>query len=1096
MAEEIKIFEDIPTVTKSSNVNVLLESNIKFTPVDSLEINIKNLSKFCTLVTVNNPNIKPTSKIVKDNKAVMLKFATSIEVVNKSKTKYRIPADSDIAIIGIIKSYKNPKKSDFPITYSYSSNVILINDINFAKIAKEIQFYNSWSNSVNYTYSQVPNIYKNKTIIPKRKPITFANDIISKQFKKSKLLTTNSEFIYHESSIYNMQTDIDLAIVNKKYKLSDKIATLKNDYDINKNLNTSQHLTQLNTAQIKNIERLIGKSKKDMNKQELTLYTKKLKAKHTADGYKITPEDSIGFKMLARIRKFIKSGTRYKMDELLEEIKNTFGTLKTNIETPIPAKKSKSKIPILCPHYIEHLDLIKKHGPAYNNYFIISKNWAQETPIEFKYFCKVCGELVFIDDLEGFAEFSETSSNYNVNSVNENFAMVLKLILITFKYIKFNKPYNLRKIGFHMTKIILPEITKYQEVINSSQTYDIPTATELFKLYSYIYIYGIMTKYILENPKIMSWNVKIKGFKPGKVKTETEMLKLAYIVFLAIHNTVVSNLSEYITKDEIYIKIVEAYKQCLNVSSELTNEEMDIVNKSEAFTTITEDVIYQLLFIGYTIDNPTSKIKFEDYQKILGIQNLVQDYFRSETPYSKAYKIKHPKLQYVNEIISELNNSELPESKLFENKPATSVSTDIITKLSLAKYNFTPPGGASNINKNRSHTFSHIKFYRKSTLDTFSSINDYSYNVSPVININHFYGFYRFTCPKDRNSHEWILRSDSPFINHDKPCKKCGIMIKYFHSLDTKFYKKWLSNYKKQSAEYYSVGFINSSITYKPKKYKLKLSKETLKQWKITFAGIVEISSASKVNSKIWTNIGQFIGLHFKEVEIGKINPSYDFNKRHVHDKLRIADRLLGYITMIARHINYIINKSIVFGVLHISKYQNLIDKIDNKSQSKLAQCVNFKLFWEKYDYLKSFGESQIDNFVNYLLNQLGFMLLTLNKCNTPSSKKILNDMFHNIVKSIFNNEKMETKIEEHLLKIKEYADAEQMAMITSRADNSELFRLNEIQESLKLEAENAGLGDNPETDGINIDFDPFSAFIDNEVTTSNTGTEDEPDMD
>ena len=61
---------------------------------------------------------------------------------------------------------------------------------------------------------------------------------------------------------------------------------------------------------------------------------------------------------------------------------------------------------------------------------------------------------------------------------------------------------------------------------------------------------------------------------------------------------------------------------------------------------------------------------------------------------------------------------------------------------------------------------------------------------------------------------------------------------------------------------------------------------------------------------------------------------------------------------------------------------------------------------------------------------------------------------------------------------------------------NTESFRLNEIQESLRAEAESAGLGDDPNSGEVDTDFDPFGVFADNEITTSNTGAEDDPDMD
>lgn len=225
--------------------------------------------------------------------------------------------------------------------------------------------------------------------------------------------------------------------------------------------------------------------------------------------------------------------------------------------------------------------------------------------------------------------------------------------------------------------------------------------------------------------------------------------------------------------------------------------------------------------------------------------------------------------------------------------------------------------------------------------------------------IEAFYIYYEIRCPEG-NLHE---------INNLE-CKKCKFKEEFIKNKNTDYYNKYIKLYldsktlQKESEFNYILDNINKKLS--PIEFKKV-------EWKFSLNNVNEWSKITGVKYNILVNIGLTEGRNFNEIEQGLIDPSkeeYDYVTRSINIK--------NHIINIIRIYNQIFNKD-------INTLSKQLQEIINKEPIP-KKLHNFNFISEYINYKMSLSE---ENYVNYLLEYLAEIILTIEKREEPIFKKI-----------------------------------------------------------------------------------------------------------
>ena len=242
----------------------------------------------------------------------------------------------------------------------------------------------------------------------------------------------------------------------------------------------------------------------------------------------------------------------------------------------------------LCDHYTKHADLLLegyKSGTIYKaraafdiREELIKTFTTQETIINEEYYCKVCGQLIAVDDTSEVVEFvgdTRMDSGHEVDPLNELIYRDVSHIMRTF--IKFKTlPPDLRPIIKSLVNTLTPEMHIIETKLKQIQTNISDDMRDLMGMYIYIYTFALVSHMIFVNYGQITFAFREGAFGGGIPKRpgNDDMVEgNKYVKTLREHKILESD-----SDDEDDTMIIEEIEAKLNSKP----EELLIVEESDS----------------------------------------------------------------------------------------------------------------------------------------------------------------------------------------------------------------------------------------------------------------------------------------------------------------------------------------------------------------------------------------------------------------------------------------------------------------------------------------------------------------------------------
>lgn len=259
-----------------------------------------------------------------------------------------------------------------------------------------------------------------------------------------------------------------------------------------------------------------------------------------------------------------------------------------------------------------------------------------------------------------------------------------------------------------------------------------------------------------------------------------------------------------------------------------------------------------------------------------------------------------------------------------------------------------------------------------------------------------FYKYYENICPKGE-LHNFIISEQK---KKEDACSKCELTRKMFDSLDTSYYKKFLSIYEKMQNEKRKLEKNDVSKLCSTTKEIEPIKKFPV--WQINNAPILELSRTFKIKYNIWINIGLTINSNYKLIENEKINPSSNASDRSL--VLRNI-QLFSYYLQIVKIYYLIKNYTIIEHLPYDLKQILSKNKISNLNKKLIDVDKDIPL---KYYYYKKNATPIIVS--NFLLYSISNTILTIHKSMKKNNINVTDELILYIIKSIIDDEKLLSK--------------------------------------------------------------------------------------
>ena len=358
----------------------------------------------------------------------------------------------------------------------------------------------------------------------------------------------------------------------------------------------------------------------------------------------------VHLKLLERVMQSNNSG-RYFDNNAWEELKKLI-PFDSSTQGNELLKCSLCELLVLCPHHydqFEHKTQIKglnQKGKSDKDLrLLLLKKYADKTPIEDAYFCKICGEKIVQKYNETHAAFisgQKVSITYTVDTISNKIWKEVRSIIsnnVTFGIIT-----DVNLLTSNITDTIQPYIEDEQTRLQNIVTNTPEVIQNTVYLYIIIYAYASLIRIMSHHPEDIQFNKGSSGFvnkKPSKpnsakggddLKDRVDMRMLQGLLQTGIGLLVSTKMSlikkiPNISLDSIKPLFIKAFK---TISK--------LYVKSEGFHTelppeyVANSVIYA--YLHYANKKHEENLKYSDVRKILGVE--LQEIEKLETITDKA----------------------------------------------------------------------------------------------------------------------------------------------------------------------------------------------------------------------------------------------------------------------------------------------------------------------------------------------------------------------------------------------------------------------------------------------------------------------------
>jgi len=1056
------------------------------------ESNIKLLLQYCLPVCESNPSF-PQSK----HPYIGINTNIDMIVIDKSRKKYRVSAGTSFQIIGIytqfyddmfnfVSSVSNAQLDQSPYTWpddvynvnsrgpansivpwNKSGSIIFIKNIPYQELINDINL-GIRHLYANLSLSRLNHIKSNKYTQQKFLPMKIVKTHHQKKYMGddiAKLFGLDKQSIpidiYYQVGLFGWWNLLDKSALNGT-KLNKNIPRM-----INAPLTFYKYLGSKykNELKIARLNKLVRLSNFDGKYEDLTPdLVKIIDNKYALMTFKVGVKfDVLSLNAISLLRQAIDNVHRTKGD-VIEQLKNVtklFNIKKTQL-TSMYAPKKYPKQKILCPHFIDHANKIiasditpSGEVDAYKIRLVISKTWALESKVHYNYFCKICGELILVEDMEFVNIHGTTSESYSEVTRDNSWRYIYSETMQMLNLVKSGKKINNKKFARKISDILAPQLEIVKDILQKVKTMSIMDIYGEIQLASVIYIFAIMSHYINTNPKLFSWDVKIKGSKDkkGKKGKASSPLTIAYALLLTTKDYLIKNHTAGI-REKIRSDLTYAYTWVLNsgdVVNKIDLEQSDNLTKLIGYHYMIHDPLWDASKIDYILTHNKTVDNFYYKKFLVGVKHIEKDYLKSQAWINGM----NPSNLWIKEIFNWFKFKDNYKT------PITSISDELREEYKNVAYDIDD----ANYRKWRIQFMqTYISFHRK--LPQFITTGSKYKKLTEREKLNNFYNQYGKLCPGYGTDtivgHNWTF-NDKNLINSKYPCKKCKIMVEDIINHNVKYYTKWKSLPTK----------LNITIIAPVK----KILKPKGISWKHTTTNILKISKITtpKYTYNMWLNLGLFEGQTYLDVRSGKTV----FTDQQ--GSIERLNKINGYFQKIMHKYEYLRWNTRIIQTRTENTY--LMDVLDEKDRILLVQL-----------HSKSKIIDDIDSAINYALTKLCKYLIDISLLGTNESKltkhgkKFFLQFFKDCVDDLFRFELLSSKLEAHKrTNINTYGKKDNggdvnMLQDMDSEDAEYISNINTIMDQNNLSLEDAN---------DYISADPFS-YADVDIESTNTGQEHE----
>lgn len=596
-----------------------------------------------------------------------------------------------------------------------------------------------------------------------------------------------------------------------------------------------------------------------------------------------------------------------------------------DLGTELLAPKHNPEMRIMCPHLVDRAQMELDRSDNLEIGDILAHKWAEKVPTNYHYYCRVCGELLYIDHLDDFNIFGPQQIISGIGDQDLLKTRIFSEVSQTVRLVKFRNMIgrNLKSLVASITEALYPEIQRLQDELQSMKTRSLDDTVLTLTLYTSIYAFAFMTKLIVDNPDKAEWNVT-------KGKGHQTALTVAYALILSTKGSLIAKIKDFYTE---MIKSVfeQAYRFVTRVQFQTVEEQDDEMIVAES--SLVRDPTYLVALMMWGIDHggmsppsPASVFGITDYKE-LGVDKPYEKMYRSagDTPLHRAYQ---QWLEYVNDIVPGRYSfvpvhpilsawwekwtdfitplppmTPSPRMRLYTYKPEPIREAfisdlhcpdghrhDFSTKNAVYVYGdrklklgeIPREGPPSRITREECGRCGHPS--------SGAPPSDRAAAINGIVDRMNVFRYFANRCPATGVLHNYPVGADG-FVGNNA-CPDCSYRPSFIDAMPNDWYDRWHTSMPVIVTE--SVEVQQTAVPER---------KTDTTGWSISLASILQISKISGIPYNIWINIGLTEKQSWSALRNGNINPQVSATPDRVAARnIKIA----GYIEQV-RVIYYMI---------------------------------------------------------------------------------------------------------------------------------------------------------------------------------------------
>lgn len=797
------------------------------------------------------------------------------------------------------------------------------------------------------------------------------------------------------------------------------------------------------------------KSRKDLDQDEMRILNDRVKSWHWEFENKADPANVL----LRRLRHAIDSvSSVQKLEKIWGEVRELFGLgVVSGLDSvsDLMAPAANPDLKVLCPHMIDQVQQLLHLKPnamgGVDSQSVIENivhKWAEKAPVNYHYWCRICGELLYIDQLEDFNVFGPQTIVSSISDWDPLRVKVYGEVLQALRLIKFKKMVgrNMKSLISSITQTLDPAIQNIQVQLQNMKTKSVDDINMLTLLYISIYTFAFLSKMIIDNPDKMAWNVTVKG---GKIDNRVAAtLAVAYALVMNTKGTLISKIKDF-SSEMIKPLLMTAYDYANKAKFQVTKDEDDTLGPEIITHMINTDSVFHYAEV---IDRMSGGRG--EPAKIFGIQKYSE--LCTPVPYAKLPRREgknyfndswNMMLEFVNDIVPKkynvvpldpilqkwwqkwqylLQDDKKRESQIaFKRIRPKLVLYRYVRPLDVLKdvYSselYCPSGGKHDfsfanviwvfksdagqlrlrlkdiLNMQREGKWHGIKFDHEECARCGYAPGGKPADLTSILNEQikklNMFRYFENRCPAPNALfHEFLVDKDG--FTGDQPCKACGFKRSMMENMPEPWYGKW----KKSMSQSVIKTLDTTPTAYEPP------SDTKWDKWGVTLASVLQVSKLSNIPYNVWVNLGLTEHRSFMQIKSSRINPQSQLSPQDL-DARNV--KLLNYIEH-TRRTYYLIKNHAKTTVPVAIKQLLETETLQVKLQDVLGDIfvdLPQRLRW----YMKTQTPAEVSNF---LLHTLCSTLLNIRNLESKM-KKFAVKMFDFICQSILRSETMLSELE------------------------------------------------------------------------------------